>query len=154
MKKFFTYLAPVAIIVLAAGFLVWSQPSAKTVLSIHTSERTYNLLVNVVKTPGEREQGLMGRPALPEDEGMLFIYETASAPAFWMKNMNFPLDFVFIGSDKSVVEMMGKVLPCQAADELCPRYKPNHPSRYVLELTGGFVEKYNIQPGDTVSWEE
>jgi len=154
MKKMLTYLVPVAIIVLAVGFLIWFQPAAKTVLSIHTAEHTYNLLVDVVRTPKEREQGLMGRSALPEDEGMLFIYETASTSAFWMKDMNFPLDLVFIGSDKSVVEMMGKVPPCQTADEFCTRYKPNHPSRYVLELAGGFVEKYGIQPGDTVSWEE
>ncbi len=150
----FNYLVPVVVIALAAGFLIWSQPEAKTTLSIHTAEHTYNLLVDVAETPKDREQGLMGRSVLPEEEGMLFIYETASAPAFWMKNMNFPLDIIFLGSDKSIVDITTMASPCKTADDACSRYKPNHPSRYILEVMGGFAEKYGVQLGDTVSWEK
>ncbi|MBN1258659.1 DUF192 domain-containing protein [Candidatus Peregrinibacteria bacterium] len=148
------YLAPAVVFALAVGFMLWSRTPAKVPLRIETAEHSYNLLVDIAATPKEREKGLMGRAFLPEDEGMLLVYEHPGTPVLWMKNMVFPLDFVFIGSDQSVVEIKSKIPPCGTADDLCPRYFPNHPARYVLELAGGFVEKYGIHLGDKISLEK
>ena len=80
--------------------------------------------VEVAQTPAQRARGLSGRDSLAPGTGMLFVFETGRASAFWMKGMRFPLDFVWIGEDCSVVHTTIDVPPSLPGtdDYALPRY--------------------------------
>lgn len=97
----------------------------------------------------EKQRGLMERENLAQDEGMLFVFEEEKLHAFWMKNMRFPLDIIWVDADKRIVGISENVPPCQ---ELCPDIVPEFPAKFVLEVSSGFVEKNKIGVGDSLEF--
>ena len=102
------------------------------------------LVVDVADTKGKQEQGLSGRKELKEDEGMLFIFEDPDRHSFWMKDMNFAIDIIWIGDDMHVVYIKKYTRP----EEYPNTYVPNKDAKYVLEVVSGFSEKNNLRLGD------
>lgn len=102
-------------------------------------------------TPQEVADGLMYRPSLPENRGMLFIFEADRYPSFWMKNTLIPLDLVFLDSTGSVVDVVANVPPC-AADP-CPTYSPKTPARAVLEMAAGTAARHGVEAGAVVTFQ-
>ncbi len=102
-------------------------------------------------TPEEISNGLMFRPTLPSDRGMLFLFSVARVPAFWMKNTLVPLDLVFLNGAGTVVDLIPDVQPCAA--EPCPQYVPEHPARAVLELAAGVAAQHHLVVGDTIHFQ-
>jgi hypothetical protein len=105
-------------------------------------------------TPAQRIQGLSGRQVLAPRSGMLFIFEQEGKYAFWMKEMRFPLDLVWIGAGCTVVDLTRNApppAPEQTLDEL-PLYLPVAPARYVLEINGGEADLVGLRPGDLVGF--
>lgn len=105
------------------------------------------VVVEIADSPSERQQGLMFRTSLPENQGMLFIFEQPDPVAFWMKNTLIPLDIIFIDESKRVTDIQ-TAQPCTA--DPCPLYEPPEPVLYVLELNAGYAEKNDIKVGDKV----
>ena len=104
--------------------------------------------VELAKTPAEQAKGLMYRAELPDEHGMLFVFERDSPRTFWMKNTLIPLDMIFIDSELKVVEVKANVQPCR--EDPCPKYK-SEPAMYVLEINGGLAEKKGIKAGSFVT---
>ena len=102
-------------------------------------------------TAEEAANGLMFRPSLPENRGMLFIFNQPRRPAFWMKNTLIPLDLVFLDSAGAVVDLIADVPPC-AADP-CPSYPPSQPALAVLEIGAGVAAKHSLEIGSTIEFE-
>jgi len=102
-------------------------------------------------TPDEISQGLMFRPSLPADRGMLFLFEETRYPTFWMKNTRIPLDIVFLDEEGTVVDVEHRAPPCVA--EPCPRYTPRAPSRAVLELAAGVAAQHGVGEGTLIRFE-
>ncbi len=102
-------------------------------------------------TPQEVADGLMYRPSLPENRGMLFIFGADRYPSFWMKNTLIPLDLIFLDSAGSVVDVIANVPPC--AGDPCPTYSPKYPARAVLELAAGTAAGHGIEAGAVISFE-
>ena len=101
-------------------------------------------------TPEERYQGLSGRMELPEGSGMLFIFDEDQHLSFWMFRMNFPLDIVWIDSACRVIDVTLKAevpAPGQSPYDL-PRYAPQSPARFVLEINAGEFEAADLRVGD------
>ena len=112
----------------------------------------FTWLVELAVTPAERSQGLSGREVLPEASGMLFVFEGDQHLAFWMPDMNFPLDMVWIDSTCQVVDVTLNApvpLPGQDLADL-PRFSPSVPARYVLEINAGEFHDMGISVGDSV----
>ena len=109
------------------------------------------IIIETAQTPKEKEQGLSGREYIPEDHGMLFIISPKSRSPFWMVDMKFPLDIIWISDNKIVQidENAAPPKPGQKENEL-PLYKPPEPVDFVLEVNGGFTYKHKIMVGDTV----
>jgi len=105
--------------------------------------------VELATTVAGRAQGLMFRESLPADAGMLFLFDTAEARPFWMKNCHFPLDIVHMNSDGAVVDVLANVPPC-AADP-CPNYPPKAASTTVLELNAGVAAASGVVAGSTLT---
>lgn len=116
-------------------------PSKSVTIKGHTFS------VTVANTDKEKEIGLSGQASLSQNEGMYFPFSTPSYYGFWMSNMNFPLDIIFIRDNKVVTVFRN--LPPGKGDFL-PVYKPNQPANAVLEINAGLSQKYNINPGDSV----
>ena len=83
---------------------------------------------------------------------MLFVFDTQGEQTFWMKDMKFPIDIIWIDSNKTVVHIEHNLPPC-SLEVLCPTYKPNEDSLYVLETIGGLAEKHDIAQGTRVEFE-
>jgi len=107
--------------------------------------------LELAETPQEVTDGLMYRPSLPEQRGMLFIFDTDRYPAFWMKNTLISLDLVFLDSSGVVVDIAASVPPC--ASDPCPTYAPKNPARAVLEIVAGAAAAHGVEPGAAISFE-
>ncbi len=109
------------------------------------------VLLELATTETERNRGLMFRSSLDEGRGMLFVFEEPGQPAFWMKNTYLSLDILFLSTEGIVVDLFERLSPCPM--EPCPRYAPHSPSRYVLEVAGGFVAHHAVRKGDRIRLE-
>ena len=112
----------------------------------------YKILVDIALTDKQVQDGLSIKNSLNENEGMLFFLGEPRKASFWMKNMKFPIDIIWIDADKTVVHIEHSLQPC-SSDLLCPTYSPVDDSLYVLETVGGFAEKHNIAKGTPVDFE-
>jgi uncharacterized protein len=110
------------------------------------------LVADISATNEQRTKGLSVKDGLAENEAMLFVFGNAAEHRFWMKDMKFPIDIIWIDSDKNVVYIEHNLQPC-TSEVLCTTYKPNDDSLYVLETVGGFAEKYDIVKGTRVEFE-
>lgn len=110
-------------------------------LTFEADGETVAFEVEIADTPERRARGLMFRTDLPENRGMLFVFEQTGRVSFWMQNTPLPLDLVFIGEDGVVIETF-KGEPFSTAS-----IGPNEASRFVLELHEGTAEKVGMVPG-------
>ncbi len=109
------------------------------------------VFVEVVDTPASREQGLSGRTGLGENEGMLFVFENSGRYGFWMKDMIFAIDIVWINKDGIVVHVERNVAPDSYFNTVPPQTFINTPeAKYVLELASGSAEKHGLYLGTKV----
>jgi hypothetical protein len=119
--------------------------SAKAILPNGTT-----IHLEVAKTPQQQAMGLMYRPALPDDRGMLFGFPSPQPVSFWMKNVPVPLDMVFL--QNGVVKYIhASAPPCTS--EPCPTYGPKTPIDKVIELRSGRAAELKLKVGDTVKIE-
>jgi len=107
--------------------------------------------VDVVSTDKDREKGLSGRGNLAIDHGMLFVYQKPAVQIFWMKDMHFPLDIIFINSGKIITISSNVPAPkANTPDSSLPVYTSTGSVDHVLELNAGTTKKDNLHVGDTV----
>jgi len=102
--------------------------------------------VEVVSKQGDVERGLMYRASLDQNKGMLFVFANDGKYSFWMKNMRFNLDILWISFDDRIV-YIGQNIPACMSD-LCPIYTSDQSARYVLELRSGFTTTHHWKVGD------
>lgn len=105
--------------------------------------------VEVADDDAERARGLSGRESLPADWGMLFVFERPGVYSFWMYEMRFPLDIIWINETLQVAFIVENAPPCTMLT-VCSPYVPNVTAKYVLEINAGLVEKYGIKVGERV----
>lgn len=104
--------------------------------------------VDIADTIESRQKGLSGRNFMAEDEGMLFVFEDVGKYFFWMKDMNFPIDILWISEDKEIIHIEKKVLP-----ETFPNlFGPDVPVKYVLELSANYSDRNSISLGDKIEF--
>lgn len=106
--------------------------------------------LEVATTPTQQAMGLMFRPALPDDRGMLFPLGSLRPAQFWMRNVPVPLDMIFL-RDEEVVAIEASAPPCTTP--VCPVYGPTTPINQVIELRGGRAAELGLQVGDRVTIE-
>ncbi|MBF2025216.1 MAG: DUF192 domain-containing protein [Oscillatoriales cyanobacterium C42_A2020_001] len=101
--------------------------------------------LEVARSQDEQAMGLMFRPKLEDNRGMLFPFSPARPVSFWMKNVRINLDMVFL-RDGKVIAIASNVPPCTSAP--CPVYGPQSLVDQVIELRGGRAKELGIKPGD------
>jgi uncharacterized membrane protein (UPF0127 family) len=115
----------------------------------HKIQKTIPIIINnqtftvvVADTPKKQIQGLSGTLTLPHD-GMLFVFDTPGKPSFWMKDMHYSLDFIWLDADKKVVDTSENISPQTFPNTI----SPNTDSKYVLETKAGFAKEYDVKVG-------
>ena len=149
MITFFVILV-VAAIAVGALFLkpLFETPKRQTV-----SINGKNFEVEIADTMATRAQGLSGRDGLGEDKGMLFIFGKPGMNGFWMKDMKFPLDMIWINGDK-ILGFSENVQPEPAKSIFSLKvYYPPSPADKVLEVNAGTVATYGFKAGDQVKFD-
>lgn len=103
--------------------------------------------VELAVTHEERRVGLMNRTSLPEDSGMLFIFDEEHIQKFWMKNVVIPLDIIWLDGRGVIIHIDKNVMPC---GEYCKSFGLELSTKFVLELNGGYADRHNVNIGDSV----
>lgn len=101
--------------------------------------------VEIAANDQSRERGLMWRKSLPEGTGMLFVFRYDEPHSFWMRNTLIPLDMLFIDRDRRVAAIVQNAEPRTLTGRGTEK-----PTRYVLELPGGWTGKLGVNSGSTV----
>lgn len=139
-------------IVLASVFYSLGMKPTETVSQVSYSTKEVTLgntqyILEVADTPMLRERGLSYRTSLAPQTGMLFVFDTPGVLKFWMKDMNFPIDIIWLDADKKVVHIEHSLSP-----QTYPQsFGPDIPTQYVIELGAGEAQKTGIKVGSRVS---
>jgi len=143
----------IILIIFLIGFFTYR---AFTNIKHSSSIRLPNVVINnkaikveIAETATEQRQGLSGRTDLCADCGMLFIFPDSQIRKFWMKNMNFPLDIIWIDENKIV--NISKNLPPEGASPQ-ESYSSQLPVNNVLEVDAGYFERNQFKIGDEVKY--
>lgn len=117
------------------------------VVFLRGNQRLRKIDVEIAENDTERAKGLMFRPYLSDSVGMLFVFDQAEPQSFWMKNTMISLDIIYVDSGKKIVSIQKKAKPY--SEESLPSYGE---AQYVVEVNGGYCDKYGIKVGDIVSF--
>jgi hypothetical protein len=112
---------------------------------IHAKDGVVDVAVEIVSTPEAVARGLMYRNELADGRGMLFVFGEEKDHRFWMKNTLIPLDMIFIGADGVIVGVHRDAVPLSTATVGVGR-----PSRWVLEVPGGWSARHGVDAGQRV----
>jgi uncharacterized membrane protein (UPF0127 family) len=140
------FLTALTAIVILAGAFAFSQQffHLRTQPSVEIAGQTIH--VSIADTAPLREKGLGDRDHLNPDEGMLFVFQTDDRYAFWMKDMRFSIDIVWLTASGTIIYVADNVAP-----ETYPHaFLPDEPARYVLELPAGWMSSHDVKIGDIV----
>lgn len=132
----------------------WSSPVAFDTATawVHTGADSARLLVEVARTPEQREYGLMRRPSLDAGSGMIFFFDTVQADStgFWMWRTEIPLDIAYLDS-AGTIRAIGSMEPCESwAPEGCPVYRAGVEYSRVLEVNRSWFDRHGVEVGDAV----
>jgi len=116
-------------------------------LTVTHAGKAHRFRVEVARSTAEQDKGLMFRTAMGADEGMLFLRNPPDVPSFWMHNTVIPLDIIFIGSDRRILNIAANAVPYDETP-----LPARGVSIAVLELNGGRAAQLGIGPGDLVAW--
>ena len=117
---------------------------ASRTVAIETGEADVRVQVEVADDRDEMAKGLMGRTALAENAGMLFVYPEERELSFWMRDTLIPLSIAFMDGEGRIVDIQDM----KALDDRPPHYTSAEPARYALEVNKGFFDERGVEVGD------
>ena len=136
-----------ALALLVFAGAVAAQQAPQSLPAIRLNAGIHNITAQFARTPEQREIGLMFRPSMAANEGMLFAFESPKQQCFWMKNTLLPLAIAFVADDGSIVNI----------DSMKPQTLDGHcstkPVRFVLEMNEGWFAKRGIKAGSRLRGE-
>ena len=140
-------LRPLLVVWIVIAAVAWSVWPRQPEHVLQAGSHTYQL--ETVTTPEAMVKGLGGRTRLAKDAGMLFAYDQ-SAPnrCFWMKDMRFPIDIVWLDSYKRAIHIEHSLSPKTYPKEFCAPQA----SQYVIELNAGEAKRANINIGQPLKF--
>lgn len=146
----------VIVLFLFSIFFLLNQPhkytpekSLKDIKSINIAGQ--NIRLELALTPEKKSRGLSFHAPLNKDEGMLFIFDYPDKYSFWMKDMNFPIDIIWIGEDNAVSYIKNNATP-ESFPEAYQPGKDDKEAKYVLEVISGFSKDNKLKVGDKIEF--
>ena len=121
------------------------QASPTQTVTIDASgDADFRVRVEIADDTNEMARGLMGRTALAEDSGMLFVYPEERELSFWMRNTLIPLSIAYMDSGGRIVDIQDM----KPLDDEEPHYTSAEPAQYALEVNRGFFDERGVEVGD------
>lgn len=154
MKKVLGLFALLLIIV-AGIFFAQNYSKTRTIFpfiknpSVKINNYTFQL--TVARSQEEKEVGMSKTTSLSENQGMIFLFKKPGFYSFWMKDMKFPIDIIYI-NDNKIVTIQNNVQPVKDRESPIV-YTSTEPSDKVLEINAGLARAYNFKKGDKVKIE-
>lgn len=140
----FAVSGPVLAALVVLAYFVWAK-NHEGLRSIKLDDQT--IYVSIADNELSREHGLSGRAGLSPNEGMLFVFPVDGRYAFWMKDMRFAIDILWLANDGTITYIQPSVVPATYPESFTPK---TGLARYVLELPAGYTIENNIKVGDKV----
>jgi len=143
LRRYKIYAILSLFLVLILSFIFYFERKITREISINNKTIT----VEVANTFSKRTKGLMFRESLPENEGMLFVFDKEDNYSFWMLNVKIPLDMIWIDENKKITHIENNVQPCENE---CPKLIGR--GVYVLEVNANYTAKNGVKVDDEVSF--
>jgi len=149
-------LIAVAVFFVVNNFIINNEPEVKYYTFKKEGELTFTdslgnakikIDLEIADNEYERQLGLMNRKSMEENQGMLFIFQYERMQSFWMRNTLIPLDMMFVNKDNKIITIHKNTKTLSAQS-----YPSTGPAIYVVEVIGGFTDKYKIVVGDNIYW--
>ena len=155
IKNRIFYYVVLGLFLVGVSILVWPGAPKKTLTNLSEIKTVQiagqDVAVELALTGEQKMQGLSGRESLKEKEGMLFVFDIVGKHTFWMKDMKFPIDIIWINGDPDNPQVV--YIEKNATPESFPKiFGGIADSQYVLEVNAGFSEKNNLKVGDRVKF--
>jgi uncharacterized membrane protein (UPF0127 family) len=106
------------------------------------------LTIQEANTEQAREKGLGGQSCIPANQAMLFTYSRPGYYQFWMKGMKFPIDIIWINSDKKVIQVSSNISP----NTFPETFASDQPAQYILETKANQAGKLHITRGTSLEF--
>ena len=103
------------------------------------------LKTEIALSADEKQKGLSGRDYLAKNKGMLFIFPQSGSYPFWMKDMKFPIDIIWLDDDFKIIGIEKNINP----NSFPENFSPPSPAKFVLEVNGGWSDENKIKEGMT-----
>jgi uncharacterized membrane protein (UPF0127 family) len=134
----------IILLIFTVGISFFSKEflTKKSFLILNNFEKT-KIEVILAKTETERTRGLSGSKMLEKNHGMLFIFPNSDRHGFWMKEMNYPIDIIWLDENYSVIDTKENAEPNSYPEIFAPKL----PAKYFLEVPAGFSLEKNIKIG-------
>jgi uncharacterized membrane protein (UPF0127 family) len=139
----FTFAVSVLLLALVSWRSTTSDPDGVT---LRSGDKKYRVIL--ATTQASQQLGLGKRVFLPKNQGMLFVFQEPALRCFWMKDMHFPLDMIWISSSQRIEDIQYNASPASYPKTFCP----NVPAQYVLELNAGQAKISDMHIGQTLAF--
>ncbi|HEX2013816.1 MAG TPA: DUF192 domain-containing protein [Nitrososphaera sp.] len=126
-------------------------PSGNGYRQINVTANGVQLVADIASTGDQRSRGLAVKDSLADNQAMLFVFTKENNYGFWMYNMKFPIDIIWLDSNRQVVHIEHGLEPCDA--DSCPTYTPDAKALYVLETVSGFAKEHGIIEGMIIEFD-
>ena len=156
MKKYLSFIIVLLFLSICVFFIINKvKRNNMNITNITTDKKHVVLKINeteivaeIVDTIESRTLGLSGRTSMVEKEGMLFVFDEAGNYPFWMKDMLFSIDIIWLDANKKIVFIKENATPESFPETWGGEVK----AKYVLEVISGFVKKHKLKIGDKVEF--
>jgi len=136
----------ITLAVAIAGVFLWMSltDNSQTVrLGSHSFQAT------ILRTDIDRQRGLSGSKNLPTNRAIVFDFEADSKWGIWMKDMNYPIDIVWVDAHHKIVHIVQNAQPSSYPETI---FRPDTDSRYVIELASGTIKNTGVKKGDSITF--
>ncbi len=147
LKNILIFAVILLVLVAISYFSISALTSARNQQAIDIKGNKISL--EIADSEDEQRKGLSARDSLPKDKGMLFKFQKTDTHTFWMKDMRFPIDIIFINGEK-IVTIYENVQPETEKAENLSLYTPTEPADKVIELNAGLAKEFGLKTGDTI----
>ncbi len=153
MKKLvIVYIVLIIAVILLAVFKFGGKiPSFSLFSNAEANINGTKISLLLAKSDQDRIKGLSGHKKLDNNQGMLFVWDKKGVYPFWMKNMLFSIDIIYI-DDNTVVYVVQNAPAPSGQTQILTIYKPDQPANYVLEVNAGTAQKLGIKKGTKVTF--
>jgi uncharacterized protein len=147
MNKFSAFLIFFVLVVITFSvFNVKDSLPIQGTQEINAKINETDIKLEVASNPVTRAKGLSNRTSISENKGMIFVFLETDIYGFWMKDMNFPIDIIWVNENQKVIGIEKNISP----NTYPTSYYPQNPVKYVIETAGGFSDRHNLKVGDPV----